>query len=112
MFRSVLATGTAIVSLCPAFATIAHAQATDAATATATATATAVAAAPGGPVDAGAQADPAEPRSDIIVTGSTRAQRRFDASYAINTLSQADIEKIAPAVTSDADCGAAAHCTT
>jgi iron complex outermembrane recepter protein len=34
--------------------------------------------------------------SDIIITGSTRAQRRFDASYAINTISQADVEKIAP----------------
>ncbi|MGK6355445.1 TonB-dependent receptor [Sphingomonas sp. DT-207] len=34
--------------------------------------------------------------SDIIITGSTRAQRRFDASYAINTISTADVEKIAP----------------
>lgn len=33
---------------------------------------------------------------EIIVTGSTRAQRRFDVSYAINTISQADVEKIAP----------------
>ncbi|NWK97025.1 TonB-dependent receptor [Sphingobium lactosutens] len=34
--------------------------------------------------------------SDIIVTGSTRAQRRFDVSYAINSVSQEDIQKIAP----------------
>lgn len=34
--------------------------------------------------------------SEIIVTGTARAQRRFDASYAINTLNQAEIEKIAP----------------
>ncbi|GAA0447074.1 MULTISPECIES: TonB-dependent receptor [Sphingomonas] len=33
---------------------------------------------------------------EIIVTGSTRAQRRFDVSYAINTISQTDVEKIAP----------------
>ncbi|CAN5785441.1 hypothetical protein BH11PSE6_BH11PSE6_02500 [soil metagenome] len=33
---------------------------------------------------------------DIIVTGSTRAERRFDVSYAINTVSQEDYEKIAP----------------
>ncbi|MBM7404459.1 MULTISPECIES: TonB-dependent receptor [Sphingomonas] len=36
------------------------------------------------------------PPEEIIVTGSTRAQRRFDVSYAINTISQADVEKIAP----------------
>lgn len=35
-------------------------------------------------------------RDDIIVTGSTRAQRRFDVSYAINTISAEDVEKIAP----------------
>jgi outer membrane receptor protein involved in Fe transport len=33
---------------------------------------------------------------DIIVTGSTRAQRRFDVSYAINSVSQEDIRKVAP----------------
>lgn len=40
-----------------------------------------------------AQANAAD---DIIVTGSTRAERRFDVSYAINSVSQAEIEKIAP----------------
>lgn len=34
--------------------------------------------------------------ADIIVTGSARAQRRFDVSYAVNSLSQADVQKIAP----------------
>ncbi len=35
-------------------------------------------------------------QTDIIVTGSARAQRRFDVSYAINSLSQDDVQKIAP----------------
>lgn len=34
--------------------------------------------------------------SDIIVTGTARAQRRFDASYSINLLTSAEIDKIAP----------------
>lgn len=34
--------------------------------------------------------------TDIIVTGSARAQRRFDVSYAVNTLSEDDIKKLAP----------------
>ncbi|MFT6570314.1 MAG: outer membrane receptor protein involved in Fe transport [Sphingomonas echinoides] len=34
--------------------------------------------------------------NDIIVTGSARAQRRFDVSYQINSLSQADIKQLAP----------------
>ncbi|WP_375249145.1 TonB-dependent receptor [Sphingomonas sp.] len=42
-----------------------------------------------------AQADDAAP-SDIIVTGSARPQRRFDVSYAVNSLSQDDVQKIAP----------------
>jgi outer membrane receptor protein involved in Fe transport len=73
MFKTVLATGTAIAALCcvtPAFAQ-------DAAPAEQTA-------------DAGTGP------GDIIVTGSTRAQRRFDVSYAINTISKEDVEKIAP----------------
>ena len=37
---------------------------------------------------------PAE--GDIIVTGSARAQRRFDVSYAVNSLSQTDVQKVAP----------------
>lgn len=34
--------------------------------------------------------------SEIVVTGSARAQRRFDVSYAINSLNQEAVEKIAP----------------
>lgn len=33
---------------------------------------------------------------EIIVTGSSRAERRFDVSYAINSLGQEEIQKIAP----------------
>jgi outer membrane receptor protein involved in Fe transport len=45
--------------------------------------------------DAGAAAS-AEP-ADIIVTGTAaRAQRRFDVSYAINSLTQTDVQRIAP----------------
>ncbi|WP_341207231.1 TonB-dependent receptor [uncultured Sphingomonas sp.] len=39
--------------------------------------------------------------TDIIVTGSARQQRRFDVSYAVNSLSQADIQKLAPKSTTD-----------
>ncbi|KKW91584.1 TonB-dependent receptor [Sphingobium chungbukense] len=73
MFKTVLATGTALAALCsfsPGFAQD-------------MAPAEKVADAGSGP-------------SDIIVTGSTRAQRRFDVSYAINTISPEDVEKIAP----------------
>lgn len=38
---------------------------------------------------------------DIIVTGSTRAERRFDVSYAINSVSQEEIQRIAPLNTAD-----------
>ncbi|UAK25772.1 TonB-dependent receptor [Sphingomonas nostoxanthinifaciens] len=34
--------------------------------------------------------------NDIIVTGSARAQRRFDVSYEINSLSQDDVKLLAP----------------
>jgi iron complex outermembrane recepter protein len=34
--------------------------------------------------------------SDIIVTGSSRPERRFDVDYAVNVLSQKDVQKIAP----------------
>ncbi|MCP8889463.1 TonB-dependent receptor domain-containing protein [Sphingomonas faeni] len=37
-----------------------------------------------------------ETGGDIIVTGSARQQRRFDVSYAVNSLSNADIQKLAP----------------
>jgi iron complex outermembrane recepter protein len=43
-----------------------------------------------------AAAASAEQPQDIIVTGSARAQRRFDVSYAVNTLSQDDVRKLAP----------------
>jgi outer membrane receptor protein involved in Fe transport len=35
-------------------------------------------------------------QDDIVVTGTARAQRRFDVSYAVNSLSREDVEKIAP----------------
>jgi iron complex outermembrane recepter protein len=77
--RKTILAGTALAALCaaatPAFADAAVA-ATDAA--------------------AAAPATDANGPNDIIVTGSTRAQRRFDASYAINTISQDTVEKIAP----------------
>ena len=38
----------------------------------------------------------ADEASQIIVTGSARAQRRFDVSYAVNSLSQEDVERAAP----------------
>lgn len=78
MLKTVLATGAAFVALATAF-TPAYA-----------AEAAADAAAP----DAATSGDTTG--DDIIVTGSTRAERRFDVSYAVNTISQEDFEKIAP----------------
>ncbi|WCP13993.1 Vitamin B12 transporter BtuB [Sphingobium sp. AntQ-1] len=75
MIKTIFATGAAVAALCSAGATPVIAQD----------------AAPVAPVPAAG-----EGASDIIVTGSTRAQRRFDVSYAINTISNEDIEKIAP----------------
>ena len=49
------------------------------------------------PTAATAEAAP----SDIIVTGSARQQRRFDVSYAVNSLSQTEIQKLAPKSTTD-----------
>ncbi|HJO66895.1 MAG TPA: Plug domain-containing protein, partial [Sphingomonas sanguinis] len=46
-------------------------------------------------------AKPDADHSDIIVTGSARQQRRFDVSYAVNSLSQTDIQKLAPKSTTD-----------
>ena len=37
-----------------------------------------------------------ESADDIVVTGAARAQRRFDVSYAVNSLSQEDVQQIAP----------------
>ncbi|WP_294391609.1 TonB-dependent receptor [uncultured Sphingomonas sp.] len=87
MLKTIFA-GTALGAICFSLATPVQAQAdtppqsrADAAT-------------PAG--GASAQDAPGDAPSDIIVTGSTRAQRRFDVSYAINTISQRDVEKIAP----------------
>ena len=79
MIKTVFATGTALAALCSTFLTPAFAQ--DAAPAE-------QAAELGGELNS--------EQGDIIVTGSTRAQRRFDVSYAINTISAEDVEKIAP----------------
>lgn len=77
MLKTVLATGSALFALVAACVAPAQAQT--------------------GTPETTAAGDPADGEADdIIVTGSTRAQRRFDASYAINTVSQEDIEKIAP----------------
>jgi outer membrane receptor protein involved in Fe transport len=75
MIKTVLATGTALAALCSAVITPAFAQDT---------------------APAAQAPETADTQGDIIVTGSTRAQRRFDVSYAINTLSSEDVEKIAP----------------
>ncbi|PSJ42986.1 TonB-dependent receptor [Allosphingosinicella deserti] len=48
------------------------------------------------PADTSSVAEAGNGSDEIVITGSTRAQRRFDASFAINTLSREDIEKIAP----------------
>lgn len=53
--------------------------------------------APGDQANAAAPAKAeAEQPVDIVVTGSARAQRRFDVSYAVNSLSSDDIKKLAP----------------
>ncbi len=52
-------------------------------------------AAPTDPAASAAAADP-EAGTDIIVTGSARQQRRFDVSYAVNSLSNAEIQRLAP----------------
>ncbi len=44
---------------------------------------------------AGAEAE-TDGSTDIIVTGSARRQRRFDVSYAINSLGQDDVKRLAP----------------
>ncbi|MBF7012995.1 TonB-dependent receptor [Novosphingobium resinovorum] len=74
MLKSVLATGAAFAALATAF-TPAYADEAPATAPTASNESTG---------------------DDIIVTGSTRAERRFDVSYAVNTISQEDFEKIAP----------------
>lgn len=89
MKRHNLAAGSAVAALCLAAAPVCAQTAKPSTIGTAdTATANTAAADP-------AQADDGA-HGDIIVTGSARAQRRFDVSYAVNSLSQADVQKIAP----------------
>jgi outer membrane receptor protein involved in Fe transport len=98
MSKSVLATSTALAALCVAFAAPAQAQ-TETPQATAPQTSDAAPSDTPATTAASEQAGATTPEPadrDIIVTGSTRAQRRFDASYAINTVTQTDMEKIAP----------------
>lgn len=73
------ATALTIAMASPAYAATAEAGAADAPAA-----------------DAAAADAPREDGETIIVTGSARAERRFDVSYAINSMSQDDIKKIAP----------------
>ena len=75
MTKTMLAQGCALAALC-ALAFPAFAQTT--------------------PEGADAAPTAAEQPNDIIVTGSARAKRRFDVSYAVNALSQKDIQKLAP----------------
>ena len=82
-----LATGCAVAAL--ALATTAPASAQVASTPAPPATAPAS-------DDPQAADAPGTTGNDIIVTGSARAQRRFDVSYQINSLSQADIKQLAP----------------
>jgi outer membrane receptor protein involved in Fe transport len=77
--KNTLAHGWAIGALCamagPAFAQAVPAEASPAPTA-----------------QPGEEADIAS----VVVTGSARPQRRFDVSYAVNSLSQNDVQKLAP----------------
>jgi outer membrane receptor protein involved in Fe transport len=50
----------------------------------------------GQPAAPAAEPDVDAEQTDIVVTGTARAQRRFDVSYAVNSLSREDVEKIAP----------------
>ena len=85
MRKSILAGGTAAAAVCTFFIQPALAQ---------DATAPEPRATSESPAATGTENGSAG--SEIIVTGAARAQRRFDASYAINTLGQETIEKIAP----------------
>ena len=49
-----------------------------------------------GQLAAAAAADGADGAEVVVVTGSARPQRRFDVSYAVNVLSQSDVQKLAP----------------
>ncbi|ATY30930.1 TonB-dependent receptor [Sphingomonas psychrotolerans] len=48
------------------------------------------------PTASAAEPEAVESADDIVVTGTARAQRRFDVSYAINSLSQEEVQRIAP----------------
>lgn len=48
------------------------------------------------PVRADGDATASDDADEIIVTGSARAQRRFDVSYAVNSLNQDDMKQLAP----------------
>ena len=89
MKRHNLFASSAMAALCVVAVPL-HAQTTSPTTTDATGQATAET-----PAADPAQADGGA-HGDIIVTGSARAQRRFDVSYAVNSLSQADVQKIAP----------------
>lgn len=43
-----------------------------------------------------AEVSAAEEQTDVVVTGTARAQRRFDVSYAVNSLTPEEVQKIAP----------------
>jgi iron complex outermembrane receptor protein len=82
MLKSLL-TSTAFAAVCAAVVTPAFAQAVEAPRV--------------GTETASAQTNVVDDAPDqIIVTGATRAQRRFETSYAINTISRETMEKIAP----------------
>jgi len=91
MTKTKLACGCAIAALCANAPAFAQSAANGGAGPTTSADAT--------PATAGAAAS--DQSSDIIVTGTARPQRRFDVSYAVNSLSQKDISKLAPRSYSD-----------
>lgn len=94
MTKSMLAASCAMSAICLAYAAPAFAQTTTADANDANSAAS--------PPTSQAPPNDAQPQSDantveqIVVTGSARPQRRFDVSYAVNTLNQAQIQKLAP----------------
>lgn len=84
--KSTRTQGCALVALCaiaaPAFAQTATQD-------------TAAAQQPGVVAQEPAAADQSD-ASVVVVTGSARPQRRFDVSYAVNALSQKEVQKLAP----------------
>ncbi len=98
-----LVTGCATASLCVAHGAALAAQAAAAALPASAASATAPAVPPGNPSPNASAPSPANPADgdgnqpqSVIVTGSAQPQRRFDVSYAVNSLSQSDLKKLAP----------------